>query len=172
MQYEDKTLAAAWWARLAATPKGDGREARIARLKYESDLELEQWAIRQRFMDRYGLLESSGRSCNLMRAVRARSGPRLNPFAYGGPYGQDVSTLEVRAMRWFDHTEMFRAPAYGLHVITTQPYDLDDDKYSALQELCERIGAGCTVEVSNGWHYPGACPLVIVHPKGLSPRDE
>lgn len=63
----------------------------------------------------------------------------------------------------FDHVELFYAPLGKYYVFTMQPYNVQTemlDRFSRwCAEHCMRVSVWW-----DGWHYPGACPLIVIEP--------
>lgn len=117
---------------------------------------------RQMFLDRFSLKPSKAR-----KAIAKVAGRRI--CSTGDYYDIHAEqTAYPKALGWFDHTELFHSPTLG-YVLTTQPYDLTRAKVEALEALCFEFGLTVTVQVSDGWHYPGCCPLVVVYRQGMLP---
>lgn len=116
---------------------------------------------KQAFLDRYSLRPSKARL-----SVGKVAGKRLCPHERFERYGLwQEKRYYPKALGWFDHTDLFYGPSG--YVLTTQPYDLTDEKLAALECLCFEAGIAATVSVCAGWHYPGRCPLVVLHKKTL-----
>lgn len=125
---------------------------------YRAELQrYEQERNRRRllFMTHHGLKQSQG-IASLSRVV----GKQLYaPVVHYRLYDEKVKyPLEVG---WFDHSELFYRSKKE-YVLTTQPYDLTEEKVAALRELCMQWDLTVEVLPSDGWHYPGRCPLVVV----------
>lgn len=114
---------------------------------------------RQAFLDRYGLRPSRGKL-----SVAKVAGKRFCPRIVTGYTVYNLwheSIYYPQALGWFDHTELFFGP--GGYVLTTQPYDLTQEKLAALEALCFELGITATVFEADGWHNPERCPLVVLH---------
>lgn len=123
---------------------------------------------RQAFLDRYGLRPSRGKP-----AVARVAGKRFCPRVIFGYAVYDLwykGTYYPQALGWFDHTELFYGP--NGYVLTTQPYDLTQEKLAALEALCFELGITATVFVADGWHNPKYCPLVVLHKGELRGESE
>lgn len=114
---------------------------------------------RQVFLDGRGLRPSRGKP-SVARVAGKRFCPRTvsRQERHGLRY---ETTYYPRALGWFDHTELFYGP--NGYVLTTQPYDLTQEKLTALEALCFELGITATVLEADGWHNPKYCPLVVLH---------
>jgi hypothetical protein len=111
---------------------------------------------RQVWMDSNGLRRSSARPSLARVAGKQLFRPERRVYYSFWEERQQYPA----ALGWFDHTSIFYGD--GGHVLTTQPYDLTTEKVAALSALCQEIGCAVEVLPSDGWHYPGRCPLVVV----------
>lgn len=66
-----------------------------------------------------------------------------------------------RYIPWHDHTEMFYSD--NGYVYTTQPYDLTEENVRVLRMFCVEHYLSASISLESAWHYPGRCPLVVVH---------
>lgn len=63
----------------------------------------------------------------------------------------------------FDHVELFYRPSSKRYVLISQPYDMTTEHFAALQ--AGLMPLGMTASLSwDGWHFPAACPLVVISP--------
>lgn len=156
--YENAALNEAWRARFWAPAGSDDDEQRRYR---RTEME-EQARLAQAFMDANGLKASRARA-SIANVAGQHIGDRDQLW-----YGEAHAYPE--ALGWFDHSEVFYHAGARRHVITTQPYDLTDEKIAALRTLCEPYGCTVSVYPAAGWHFPGRCPLVVIHPSTVTIR--
>ena len=122
---------------------------------------------RSRFMRNYEL-EEKRTAYTAIRHVIKKSRKEIRQilkvphvYVYSTSLHEETK-LYPGALRWFDHTEMFRHKPSRSYLITTQPYGLTIDKYNALEKLCEKLEIGWSISYFDAWHYPGNTPLVVM----------
>jgi hypothetical protein len=110
-------------------------------------------------------LRDSSAMCTIAK-VKGRGGiGQLHGFGgrrQPGYVGQEA-ILYPEALGWFDHTGIYWHRAEKQYAMITQPYGLTDEKFGALQEMCNVHGLHCHRADKLSWWYPGFTSFVIVH---------